>query len=168
MIRIYRCYFPVHFSDWAIPIVPVARRDGSVRIWSEYKITLNRVLKSEFYPLLRNEELFSTLAGGVHFTKLDLLNTYHAATGARKRICNVGDNFHSQGIVQVQVYNHLLFGITTKPALLQQIMESLLQDIPCISIYLDGILVTGKTQAEHLKNLNEVLTRLRRLVQYEA
>ena len=59
-----------------MPIVPVARRDGSVRIWSDYKITLNRVLKSEIYPLLRNEELFSTLAGGVHFTKLDLLHTY--------------------------------------------------------------------------------------------
>ena len=57
-------------------------------------------------------------------------------------------------------YNRLPFGITTAPALFQRIMESLLQGVTCIYIYLDDILVTGKTQAEHLKNLNEVLTRL--------
>ena len=63
-------------------------------------------------------------------------------------------------------YNRLPFGvITTAPALFQQIMESLLQGVPCICIYLDDILVTGKTQAEHLKNLNEVLTRLEKAKQ---
>ena len=67
---------PVCFSDWATPIVPVARRDGSVHICGDYKITLNRVLKSEVYPVPRIEELFTTLAGGVQFTKLDLLHAY--------------------------------------------------------------------------------------------
>ena len=55
---------PVHFSDWATPIVLGAKRDGSVRICGDYKITLNRVLKSEVYPLSRIEELFTALAGG--------------------------------------------------------------------------------------------------------
>ena len=35
-----------------------------------------------------------------------------------------------------------------------------IQDVPCICVYLDDMLVTGKSPAEHLKNLNEVLTRL--------
>ena len=56
-------------------------------------------------------------------------------------------------------YNCLLFGITTTSALFQQIMESLLQDVPCICVNLDDILVTGKTQTDHLRNLNEVFTR---------
>ena len=67
---------PVWFSDWATPIVPVARRDGSVRICGDYKITLNKVLKSEAYPLPRIKELFTTLAGGIQLTKLDLLHAY--------------------------------------------------------------------------------------------
>jgi len=33
--------------------------------------------------------------------------------------------------------------------------------LPYVSIYLNDILVTGRTQAEHLTNLNEVLTRLK-------
>ena len=64
-----------HFLDWAAPIVPVAKRDGSVCTCGEYKITLNKVLKSEVYPLLRIEEMFTTLAGGLKFTKLDLSHT---------------------------------------------------------------------------------------------
>ena len=42
---------PVQFSDWATPIVPVIKQDGSVRICSDYKVTVNRALKSEVYPL---------------------------------------------------------------------------------------------------------------------
>ena len=39
-------------------------------------------------------------------------------------------------------------------------LEILLQGIPNVCVYLDDILVTGKTNKEHLKNLGEVLTRL--------
>ena len=36
-------------------------------------------------------------------------------------------------------------------------METLLQGIPGIIVYIDNILVTGATQAEHLKSLEEAL-----------
>lgn len=31
----------VQFSDWAAPIVPVVKKDGSVRICGDYKVTIN-------------------------------------------------------------------------------------------------------------------------------
>ena len=37
---------------------------------------LNQVLKLEVYPLSRIEELFTSLAGGIKFTTLNLSHTY--------------------------------------------------------------------------------------------
>ena len=39
-------------------------------------------------------------------------------------------------------------------------MENLLQGIPGVVVYIDDILVTGKTQEEHLAILERVLSRL--------
>lgn len=39
-------------------------------------------------------------------------------------------------------------------------MDNLQQGIPKICVYLDDILITGSTEAEHLHNLQEVLSRL--------
>ena len=39
-------------------------------------------------------------------------------------------------------------------------MESILQGLPYVSVYIDNILVTGDTEEQHLLNLEEVLRRL--------
>jgi hypothetical protein len=39
-------------------------------------------------------------------------------------------------------------------------MENLLQGIPGVTVYVDDILITGATEEEHLKSLEEVLRRL--------
>ena len=41
----------VSYSDWAAPIVPVPKKDGSVRICGDYKVTINPVLDIDQYPL---------------------------------------------------------------------------------------------------------------------
>lgn len=48
---------PVTFSDWAAPIVPVVKRDGTVRICSDYKLAVNTVAKTDSYPLPRIEDI---------------------------------------------------------------------------------------------------------------
>ena len=50
---------PVKFSDWAAPIVPVIKPDGSVRICGDYKLTANKVAKLEAYPLPHVDEISS-------------------------------------------------------------------------------------------------------------
>ena len=39
-------------------------------------------------------------------------------------------------------------------------MDNLLQGLDHVTVYIDDILVTGKTEEEHLRTLDEVLTRL--------
>ena len=57
-------------------------------------------------------------------------------------------------------YNRLPFGVSSAPGIFQRVMESLLGDIPGVVVYIDGILITGKTDEEHLAALEEVLKRL--------
>ena len=67
---------PVATSDWAAPIVPVVKKDHTVRVCGDYKLTINQASNTEIYPLPRIEEIFASLAGGKSFTKLDLQNAY--------------------------------------------------------------------------------------------
>ena len=57
-------------------------------------------------------------------------------------------------------YNRLPFGVSFAPAIFQRIIESILQGIPHVCIYLDDILITGKDYADHLQTLGTILTRL--------
>lgn len=42
----------------------------------------------------------------------------------------------------------------------QRTMETLLQGIPFVAVFLDNILITGHTEEEHLKNFDETPERL--------
>ena len=44
---------PVQFSEWAAPVVPVVKSDGSIRICGDYKQTTNSVARADAYPLPR-------------------------------------------------------------------------------------------------------------------
>ena len=136
----------VEFAEWAAPIVPVSKPDGSVRICGDYKTTVNRVAKRDPYPIPRIEDLFASLAGGKLFTKLDLAHAYQQIPldEASKQFIVI--NTH-KGLFQ---YNRLPFGITSAPAISQKAMESILQDIEHVTVYIDDILVTGRTETEHL------------------
>ena len=57
-------------------------------------------------------------------------------------------------------YNRLPFGVSTAPAIFQRTIDSLLQGIPNVCAYLDDILITGKSDEDHLQNLSAVLSKL--------
>ena len=57
-------------------------------------------------------------------------------------------------------YKRLPFGVASAPGIFQRVMESLLSGIPGVTVYLDDILVSGKTEADHLSSLEEVLRRM--------
>ena len=66
----------IKFSDWATPVVPLVKGDGSIRICGNYKVTINRVANVESYPLPRIDDLLAGLAKGMVFSKLDLAYAY--------------------------------------------------------------------------------------------
>ena len=147
---------PVPFADWAAPIVPVMKADNSIRIWDDFKLTVNKVSKLEKYPIPKIADLFTHLSGGTSFTKLDLSQAYQQVELDDESKPYTVINTH-RGLFK---YNRLPFGISSAPGIFQRTMESVLSRIPHVIVYLDDILITGKSETEHLKNLQLVLQRL--------
>ncbi|XP_015772324.1 PREDICTED: uncharacterized protein K02A2.6-like [Acropora digitifera] len=146
----------VEYSEWATPIVPVVKRNGSVRVCGDFKVSVNLVLLTEQYPLPRIEDIFANLAVGKHFSKLDLRQAYHQieVTEASKKLLTI--NTH-KGLFR---YNRLVFGISSCPAIWQRAIDQMLQGIPGVQCILNDMNVSGKINEEHLENLESVLKRL--------
>ncbi|GBP15249.1 Uncharacterized protein K02A2.6 [Eumeta japonica] len=144
----------VNYSDYATPITPVLKSDGTVRVCGDYSVTLNKVLHIDRYPLPRIEELFARLHEGKEFSKLDLsmaymqleltedsqpltcINTHRGLSnlrlvlGYRRRLRYFKNNGTNSGRHRRNMY------------------------------ILDDILISGPNKDTHRKRLNEVLNRL--------
>ena len=146
----------VDSSDWAAPIVAVPKKDGRFRLCGDYKVTINQALIVDQYPLPKPEDLFATLANGTRFSKLDLSQAYLQLQLDDASMPYVTVNTH-QGLYQ---YTRLPFGVASAPAIFQRLMDTILQGVPGVICYIDDILVTGASEEDHLRNLEEVLRRL--------
>ena len=93
------------------------------------------------------------LTEGKRFSKLDLLSAYQQILLDDESAKLLTINTH-QGLYN---YSRLPFGVASAPALFQKTMDGILQGIPHCICYLDDILVTGRSHAEHLRNLETVL-----------
>ena len=146
----------VGYSDWATPIVVVQKPSGKVRICGDYRATVNPCLHVQQHPIPRIEELFAKLQGGMHFSKLDMRDAYLQIEldDETKQLLVI--NTH-KGLYR---YNRLCFGPSPAPAIFQNLVDNLVAGIPGVAAYLDDIIVTGQTKAEHLENLRRVFAAL--------
>ena len=147
---------PVEQSEWAAPIVVIRKNDGSIRVCADFKVTINPYLCQKTFPLPTADEVFSTLAGGESFTKLDLACAFKQMEVAKESRHFLTINTHL-GLFQFQ---RLPFGVATAPAMWQRAMSIVLQGCKRVVYYMDDILVTGSSRMEHEANLRHVFQRL--------
>ncbi|XP_030380504.1 uncharacterized protein K02A2.6-like [Scaptodrosophila lebanonensis] len=127
---------PVEYSDWATPIVPVVKKDGSIRICG-----VNTLLAS--------------IEGGSIFAKIDLAQVYQQLvvddnSALLQTVCT------HKGAYKV---TRLQFGISSAPGISQSFIENLLQNIHGVLPYFDDIVVMGKTEEELAERLIQVFSR---------
>lgn len=113
-------------------------------------------MQDHHYPLPRPKEIFNKLNGGKIFSKIDLSDAYlqiEVDEESSKLLCI---NTH-KGLYK---YNRLAFGVKVAPAIFQQVMDAMLGDLDYATAYLDDILVTSKTSAEHRNHIINVFKKL--------
>ncbi|CAH8538525.1 unnamed protein product [Schistosoma rodhaini] len=147
---------PVNFSEWAAPIVVVKKTNGSIRLCADYSTGLNEALETHQYPLPLPEDLFAKLNDGKLFAKLDLSEAYLQIPVADECKNLLTINTY-KGLFR---YNRLPFGVKTASSIFQQVMDTMLQDVPGAAAYLDDIIIMGVDKIDLEKKLDQVLSRI--------
>ena len=144
-------------SPWSSPVVLVAKPDGSQCFCVDYR-ALNSVTKRDLYPLPRCDDILESLSGAQWFSHLDLLRGYwqiDVAEKDREKMAFATPD----GLYQ---FRKLSFGLTNAPACFMRAMHLILRGLcwsDCL-VYLDDIIVFGRTLQEHRERLSLVLSRL--------
>ena len=145
----------MEIAEWAAPIVAVLKQDKStLRICGNFSVTINPVSKLDRYPIPKISDLFAKLGKGKLFSKLDLSYAYQQLPLEEESKKYAVINTHKE----LLRYTRLPFGISSAPVIFQRVIESLLQGVKGVMVYLDDILVTGSTEEMHLRALEEVLS----------
>lgn len=132
----------VDVSRWATPIVPVLKSDKSVRICGDFKVTVNPSIIVDKHPLPLIDEIFSRLQGGQKFSQIDLSHAYmQIPVEEKSRECLT--IITHLGLYR---YRKLPEGIATGPGDFQRKMETCLQGIKNVAVYIDNIYVTEKDE----------------------
>ncbi|MCG7878904.1 MAG: RNA-directed DNA polymerase, partial [Candidatus Thiodiazotropha endolucinida] len=144
-------------SPWAAGVVLVRKKDNTLRFCVDYR-NLNSVTVKDAYPLPKIDETLDTLSGASWFSTLDLRSGYWQV-GLEPKDKEKSAFITRRGLFQFRV---LPFGLCNAPATFERLMETVLAGLQwdiCL-IYIDDVIVYGKTFEEALKNLETVLERL--------
>ena len=112
---------PVEYSDWAVPVVPVAKKDGGIRLWGNFKLTVHQVLDVDqyLYILPKPDEWFACLTGGQRFSELDLSHAYNQLFLEENSRKFVTINTHKG----LYCYTRLPSVVASAPAVFQETMD---------------------------------------------
>ena len=126
----------VSHNKWASSVVPVVKVNGQIRLYGDYKFTM-----------YSHRWLFS---------KIDLTQAYNQMEVEESSRELLTIYTHKRPYQ----YTRLQFGVAAAVTIWQRAMDHVLQGTKFTSCGLDDMIISGKTDKEHLANLNTVLEHL--------
>ncbi|CAB0004062.1 unnamed protein product [Nesidiocoris tenuis] len=141
-------------SKYASPCVIVPKADGSFRLCQDYR-AINKFTDLDPFPFPCIDDVISNLGGCKVFSKIDLKDGFHQmplSEKSKRFTAFVLPFGHYE-------FNRLPFGWKNSPSKFQRIMVTVLGDLlddPCIWVYIDDIVVGGRT-LEDLKFLGRTI-----------
>ena len=143
-------------SSWSTPIVAVPKGDGGKRLCVDYRV-LNAITRTYVWPMPRVEDIFSELGKAKFFTTLDLRSGNH-------HIALDKDAIKETAFVTPfgkYEYMKVPFSLAQAPTYFQNLMNRALNGLHFTLAHLDDVIIFNKTEEQHLKHIQAVLTRLK-------
>ncbi|XP_059058843.1 uncharacterized protein K02A2.6-like [Achroia grisella] len=147
----------VDHAEWGTPIVPIVKPNGTIRLCADYKVTLNKCIKDEQYPIPIIEDIFTEMNGGKYFCTLDIKQAYLNLEMDDESALLQTLSTH-KGTYKV---NRLMFGVKVAPSLWQKFMDQLLQGLDGVKCFFDDIIIQGTSEDQLLSRLKQVLQKLK-------
>ena len=141
-------------TEWVNSMVVVEKKDGGLRLCLDPR-DLNEAIIRPHYPVPTFDDVAARIHGHTRFTKLDArcgywmlvldeqsseLTTFNTPSGRYK-------------------YKRLPFGLNCSQDIFQQRMEQAFSGLEGVNVIADDIVVSGKDDEEHDRNLNALLKR---------
>jgi hypothetical protein len=144
-------------SPWASPIVMVKKKDNTYRMCIDYRM-LNSVSELDAYSMPLVQDCFDQLAGAKWFCTTDLASGYWQVKMKESSIPKTAFCTR-KGLFE---WNVLPFGLSSACATFQRLMEKILSDLRfnTLLIYLDDILIYGKSFDETLERLTKYFNKI--------
>ena len=145
-------------SAYSAPCLVVWKKSGKPRLVVDFR-RLNLKIKNIQYPLPHLESSLQLLGGRKCFSTLDLVSGYHQIP---LRECDAEKTAFTTGRGLYE-FTRMPMGMVSSSAGMQYAMERVLGSLigNACHVYVDDIIVMGKDEKSHDKNLHLVLERLR-------
>lgn len=143
-------------SEWCSAVVPVRKKDGSIRIAVDYR-KLNEVCAKDAYPMPRIDEIVERLTKAAVFSTLDLKKGYYQVRmhpeDAEKTAFRFEDKLYE--------FDRMPFGLVSAPQTFMRLMNRVLAPFPFATAYLDDVVVFSSSLEEHRQHLEKVFKAIR-------
>ena len=146
-------------SPFASPIVLVRKKTGQLRLCIDYRAVNARTIRDS-YTVPKIEDLLRTLTGAQYFSSMDLSKAYYQVP-LTERAKKISAFITPLGLYE---FERLSFGMVNAPSTFQRLMEKCFQDMNLseLIVFLDDVLVHGKTLEDMEERTLKVLQRLRK------
>jgi hypothetical protein len=151
-------------SEWNFPLIVVPKKldasgEKKWRICVDFR-KLNDITVGDSFPLPNIQEILDNVGKSKYFSALDCASGFHQILITPEDRCKTAFSTPTGHFEYVR----MPFGLKAAPATFQRMMNSVLRESigeRCL-VYVDDVLVTGKTLGEHHRKLREVFDQFRK------
>ena len=145
-------------TPWVSPIVvaPKSKDPSQIRLCIDMRLP-NKAVKRERHITPTIDDMILDLNGATVFSKLDLVAGYHQLELNEQSRYITTFSTH----VGLRRYKRLIFGLSSSAEIFQNTLQNALSGLEGVRNISDNIIVFGKTQEEHDRNLEATFARLK-------